>query len=60
MSVTWSADTGADETQGVWASASEMEELAAEMMIEGVIYEGEGEDIDHKVRMQLMETAVEL
>jgi len=30
------------------------------MMIEGVIYEREGEDIDHIVRIQLMETAVEL
>jgi len=48
-----------------------MEELAAEKAEyhgdtrlgdddEGVIYEGEGEDIDHKVRIQLMEIKVEL
>jgi len=30
----------------------------AMMMMEGVIYEG-GEDIDHKVRIHLMEAAVE-
>ena len=29
------------------------------MMMEGEIYEGEGEDIDHKVRIHLMEAAVE-
>jgi len=29
------------------------------MMMKGEIYEGEGEDIDHKVRIHLMEAAVE-